>query len=274
MNALQSMGTVVEIDSADRCHELARVLADVWSLPDSTGVAAPDLLRALAFSGGYVVGVERQGHLVGGGVGWPSHALLHSDIVAGTTASPRSEWRLHSHVVGFVAGHRSMGLGALTKRHQREWARERGFAAVEWTFDPLRMANARFNLNKLGAEVLSFHHDFYGEIDDVFNAGLGSDRFLVRWAVDDIEPGGGRLPLPEDRQQILSSAADGSPVIADAATAYVAAQIPADIVAIRTQNIALAMAWRDAFRTTVGRAVAEGAHVRAINNRGEYLIDL
>ena len=82
-------------------------------------------------------------------------------------------------------------------------------AAVEWTYDPLHAGNARFNLVKLGARVLSFHDDFYGEAQDTFGVGLGSDRFLVRWGVDDEPP----ALDAEDRESILRVGVHGEPVI-------------------------------------------------------------
>ena len=165
---------IEHVASPRGCAELARVLADVWGFAETSAVASQDTLRAMAYSGCYVAGVRIDGRLVGGGFGWPTQV--------------DGEWRLHSHVIGFLDGFRALGLGYRIKHHQRDFVRDQGLAAVEWTYDPLSAPNARFNLAKLGARVQSFHRDFYGELQDVFSAGLGSDRFVVRWGLDDEPP--------------------------------------------------------------------------------------
>lgn len=246
---------LVPIESPQECHDLAVTLARVWGVAEPGGVIAPDALRAMAHSGCYVTGVVEDGALIGGGFGWPTHTA--------------GEWRLHSHVVGFLDGHRKRGLGAQVKHHQRAWVAERGWQAVEWTYDPLVVANAHFNLAKLGARIESFHRDFYGSIDDEFSAGLPSDRFLVRWAVDDAPPADvetdGHAPM-------LSVGTDGAPVVHHVDGDRFSAQVPTDMISIRRRDPGLALTWTDAFACTVGAAVNEGATVRSITADGVYLI--
>ena len=182
-------------------------------------------------------------------------------------------------MVGFLDGFRALGLGARIKHHQREFARAAGMDAIEWTYDPLHAANARFNLAKLGARVLSFHQDYYGTLDDAFSGGLGSDRFLVRWgladqppilAVDDLagESGGGK-----QREAILKVRGDGGPGMATSQATTVFAELPVNIVNLRKRDKLLATEWRDAFAATVGREVAAGARVVGIGPELAYQID-
>lgn len=245
---------VVDISSPRDCERLARVLADVWGFAESSAVGPPDLLRALAHSDGYVAAVVIDGQVIGGGFGWPAHV--------------DGEWRLHSHVVGLLDGYRAAGLGARIKRHQRAFARDRALAAIQWTYDPLHAGNARFNLVKLGARVLSFHHDLYGEAQDTFGVGLGSDRFLVRWGVDD-EP---NAPDAKDREPILQVGAHGEPVILETTARCLRAEIPSDIVSVRKTDQRLAVAWREAFAGSVGPELVGGATIVGMGDGG-YLID-
>jgi len=254
---------VVAISTADECERLARVLADVWGFYESSAVASTDTLCAMARSDCYVTGVLVDGRLVGGAFGWPHHV--------------DGEWRLHSHVVGFLDGFRALGLGSLIKHHQREFARDAGLDSIEWTYDPLHAANARFNLAKLGARVLSFHEDYYGTLDDAFSGGLGSDRFLVRWGLDD-EP-----PLPAEvapmeggapaRETILRVRGDGGPGTATSRASTVFAELPVNIVNLRKRDKQLAAEWRDAFAATVGRELAAGARVVGIGPELAYEIE-
>ncbi|MCU1366371.1 MAG: family N-acetyltransferase [Ilumatobacteraceae bacterium] len=252
------------IESPEDCALLARVLADVWGFAESSAVASPDTLRAMTFSGCYVAGARVDGQLIGGGFGWPTHV----DLGAGG-----SEWRLHSHVIGFLEGFRSLGIGALIKHHQRDFVRGQGLAAIEWTYDPLHAANARFNLAKLGARVTGFHNDFYGRLEDEFSAGLGSDRFTVRWGVDDVPPAELVVAEDLDRLPILAVGGDGGPVVTEATGSKVFAELPPNIVEIRKSNKALALEWRDAFDSTVGREVTAGGRVLGVSRDLAYLID-
>ena len=230
---------VIDISSPQDCARLARVLADIWGFVESSAMAPSELLRALAHSDAYVAGVVIEGQVIGGGFGWPTHV--------------EGEWRLHSHAVGFLEGFRAQGLGARIKQHQRDFARDRGMAAIQWTYDPLHAANARFNLAKLGARVLSFHEDFYGESQDTFGVGLGSDRFLVRWGVDDEPPALDAVA----RESILRVGVHGEPVILETEASRLRAEIPSSIVSVRKTDKPLAIAWRDAFAETVGRELID-----------------
>lgn len=245
---------VIDISAPEDCARLASVLAEVWGFTESSAVAPSDLLRALAHSGAYVAGVVVDGQVIGGGFAWPVHV--------------DREWRLHSHVIGLLDGFRALGLGMLIKQHQRDFARCRGLAAIQWTYDPLLLANARFNIAKLGARVLSFHGDFYGETQDIFGVGVGSDRFLVRWGVDDEPP----VLDVADRESILRVGAHGEPTILETNAKRLRAEIPAGIVDVRDADKPLATAWRDAFAGTVGRAVMDGARIVGMDDRS-YLID-
>jgi predicted GNAT superfamily acetyltransferase len=122
---------------------------------------------------------------------------------------------------------------------------------------------------KLGARVVSFHRDFYGELKDAFSAGLGSDRFLVRWGIDDAPP----RSDDADRATLLSVGSFEEPVVLDAAGSALLAEIPRNIVAIRQRDRALAIEWRDAFAATVGSKVAGGAHITGFSGEGAYVID-
>jgi predicted GNAT superfamily acetyltransferase len=69
---------------------------------------------------------------------------------------------LHSHMVGVLAGYQNQGIGRQLKLAQREAAIERGINLIEWTFDPLQLRNAHFNLVRLGAVVRRYIANFYG----------------------------------------------------------------------------------------------------------------
>ena len=79
---------------------------------------------------------------------------------AGHQAGPRPY--LHSHMLGVLPDYRDAGIGRRLKLRQREEALARGIELIEWTFDPLELKNAFFNIERLGAIVRRYSENQYG----------------------------------------------------------------------------------------------------------------
>jgi predicted GNAT superfamily acetyltransferase len=90
---------------------------------------------------------------------------------------------LHSHMVGVISEYQNKGVGRLLKLAQRDDAIERGIDLIEWTFDPLQLKNAHFNLVRLGAIVRRYLPNFYGRTSSKLHAGLPTDRLVAEWWV-------------------------------------------------------------------------------------------
>ncbi|MFE5672259.1 hypothetical protein ACFQ58_11710 [Agromyces sp. NPDC056523] len=105
---------------------------------------------------------------------------------------------VHSHMNAVDPNARGRGIGVALKLRQRAICLEHGIDEVRWTYDPLIRRNARMNLVRLGAEVVAYHPDFYGELRDAISGGDRSDRFEVRWrlASPRVERAVQRMPQP------------------------------------------------------------------------------
>lgn len=91
---------------------------------------------------------------------------------------------LHSHQTGVRASYRNRGVGRMLKLFQREEALSRGIRLIEWTFDPLELKNAHFNLNRLGAICRQYLPDLYGVTTSPLHRGMATDRLLAEWRLD------------------------------------------------------------------------------------------
>jgi predicted GNAT superfamily acetyltransferase len=91
---------------------------------------------------------------------------------------------LHSHMTGVLAEYRDRGVGRALKLFQREEALERGIRLIVWTFDPLEIRNAYFNLNRLGAIARKYLPNLYGLTTSPLHLGLPTDRLLAEWQLD------------------------------------------------------------------------------------------
>ncbi len=65
-------------------------------------------------------------------------------------------------MMGVLAEYRNAGVGRRMKLRQREDALARGIPLIEWTFDPLELKNAFFNIERLGAIVRRYAVNQYG----------------------------------------------------------------------------------------------------------------
>jgi predicted GNAT superfamily acetyltransferase len=88
---------------------------------------------------------------------------------------------LHSHMLGVKKEYRNSGVGRMLKLEQRRDALERGIDLMEWTFDPLEIKNAFFNIERLGAIVRRYVLNQYGTTTSKLHGGLPTDRCIAEW---------------------------------------------------------------------------------------------
>jgi len=161
---------------------------------------------------------------------------------------------LHSHMNAVAPAARGRGIGVALKLRQRAMCLAHGVTEVWWTYDPLIRRNAHVNLVRLGAEVVAFLPDFYGELGDAITGVDRSDRFEVRWRLDAPRTvrALARGPVPEWRAE------GGLALVAD----YERVRVEDPDVAAR-----LRAASRDAFV-----ALADGSGLRAeLDASGDYV---
>ena len=96
---------------------------------------------------------------------------------------PGAKPYLHSHMLGVLPVYRDFGIGRLLKLRQRDDAIARGIDLMEWTFDPLEIKNAYFNVERLGAVVRRFVRNQYGTTTSHLHGGLPTDRCTAEWWV-------------------------------------------------------------------------------------------
>ena len=96
---------------------------------------------------------------------------------------PGGDIYLHSHMLGVLPEYRNAGIGRMLKLEQRRDAIARGIALIEWTFDPLEIKNAYFNIERLGAVVRRYVFNQYGTTSSHLHGGLPTDRCIAEWWV-------------------------------------------------------------------------------------------
>lgn len=177
--------------TADELAVLPALEALVWG-GDEDRVSV-NMLVACIEEGGMALGAFDEGQIVGSVFGF-------------RTYDPRV---LHSHYLAVHPDHRRGGLGEQLKRRQAEWCVDNEVTAMRWTFDPLQLANAHLNLNKLGAMGVTYHVNHYGTLGGI-NGSLPSDRLTVQWELERPRPVFTEefvLPVPEvTAEQVAASA--------------------------------------------------------------------
>ncbi|MCE4610615.1 MAG: hypothetical protein F7B17_01425 [Desulfurococcales archaeon] len=160
----------VEVRRLTKPEELVEVVevhASAWGSRDYREVAPAHVLRALVDNGGLVLGAFINGKMVGASYGW--------------VVCEGGERYFYSHATGVAEGYKYRGVGYALKLKQREEVLRMGIKLIKWTFDPLQSLNSRFNLRKLGVVYREYYVNYYGEMTDAINRGLGSDRVKAEW---------------------------------------------------------------------------------------------
>lgn len=88
---------------------------------------------------------------------------------------------LHGHMLGVLPEYRNAGVGRMLKLAQRDDAISRDIDLVEWTFDPLEIKNAYFNIERLGAVVRRYVLNQYGMTTSHLHGSLPTDRCIAEW---------------------------------------------------------------------------------------------
>jgi predicted GNAT superfamily acetyltransferase len=91
---------------------------------------------------------------------------------------------LHSNMTGLLPEYQNQGLGRAMKLRQRDEALAYGYTMIEWTFDPLEIRNAYFNVEKLGAVIRSYRPNCYGITSSKLHGSIPTDRLVAEWEID------------------------------------------------------------------------------------------
>ncbi len=152
-----------ELHDPEEIAQIPRLEEAIWNDPNDT--LRTGTLMALLHEGALLAGafVPEDG-LVGFVFGFPTNRPLEH----------------HSHMAGVLPAYQNSQIGYRLKLFQRDWALCHGYERVVWTFDPLRGANAHFNLRKLGATFQRYIPNCYGSMGGI-NAGAPSDRAYAVW---------------------------------------------------------------------------------------------
>ena len=84
-------------------------------------------------------------------------------------------------MAGVDERYRNAGVGRKLKLFQREEALSRNIELMEWTFDPLEIKNAFFNIRRLGAIMRHYNINQYGVTTSALHGGLPTDRLIAEW---------------------------------------------------------------------------------------------
>lgn len=154
----------------DEFADVVRLQEAIWGF-DPTDLLPMRFMVVLTKVGGQVFGAFDAGRMVAFCFAMP-----------GIKAGPKPY--LHSHMLGVLPEYRDAGVGRRLKMRQREDAIARGIALIEWTFDPLELKNAFFNIERLGAIVRRYVPNQYGITASPLHGGLPTDRCYAEWWLD------------------------------------------------------------------------------------------
>lgn len=206
--------------------------------------------------------------------------------VTGIRHGRRAHW---SDMLAVRPEYRDRGLGRRLKLHQRDQLLALEVEMVHWTFEPLESRNAYLNFARLGVTSRDYRRDLYGEPDSPLHQGLGTDRFVVDWAIasDRVAAridGRNTPPTPADVAGLplvnpTSEGPDGLTCAEpdtglDAARVRVA--VPREIQALKARSPELALSWRARVRAAMEAYLERGYVVVELvpaGDRSDYVLE-
>ena len=176
-------------------REVVNLQQEIWGFADAELLPLRFFVVASRV-GGHVLGAYDGSKLIAFCLGIPGHkdfasypkpALPSRDregAVCQTPAEPAPTPYIHSHMLGVRPEYQNLGLGRRLKLEQRDIALAAGIKLIEWTFDPLELKNAFFNIERLGAIVRRYAPNNYGLTASPLHGGLPTDRCYAEWWID------------------------------------------------------------------------------------------
>ena len=162
---------------------------------------------------------------------------------------------------------RDRGLGRQLKEFQRREVAKVGARVIYWTYDPLVARNAHLNFNVFGVRAVRYARDMYGsDTGSELHRGIGTDRIIVAWPVDDGDLAHRRSETAAAR---ASSAYDSAPILGEAEQSAAPADaigsaprlriaVPMDVAAMQARDMSSAVRWRQATRRAFETALDAG----------------
>ena len=158
-----SLRPCTTLEEFDEC---VRIQREVWKFSELETVPS-DVFIIAQKTGGQIIGAFDGSRQIG--------------FTLAFLASQDDKAYLHSHFAAVLPGYQGSGIGRRLKLAQREDALQRGIRLIEWTFDPLALMNAHFNLNRLGAVIRRYIPNFYGVTSSPLHGNIPTDRFIAEW---------------------------------------------------------------------------------------------
>lgn len=241
----QAVIEIRQLHDLEDLREVVNLQQEIWGFADAELLPLRFFVVASKV-GGHVLGAYDNDRLIAFCLGIPGH-------------KPGPRPYIHSHMLGVRPEYQNIGLGRRLKLEQRDIALAAGIQLIEWTFDPLELKNAFFNIERLGAIVRRYAPNNYGLTASPLHGGLPTDRLYAEWWINS----------PRVHDVLAGSFAKPSPTLA-------AISYPADIARIRSENPAEARNIQHANAEKFQRAFESGLAVTRFERAGEqslYLLE-
>jgi predicted GNAT superfamily acetyltransferase len=172
MMATPTMIETRPLTEREDLKSVVRLQRQIWGFED-VDLIPLRLFVVASKIGGQVFGAFDGTHLIGFCMAIPG-------------LKPGGKTYLHSHMLGVLPEYRNARVGRALKLAQRDDALSRGIDLIEWTFDPLELKNAFFNMERLGAIVRRYVPNQYGTTSSPLHGGLPTDRCIAEWWISSL----------------------------------------------------------------------------------------
>ncbi|MHA2249175.1 MAG: GNAT family N-acetyltransferase [Candidatus Kariarchaeaceae archaeon] len=264
--------SVRQVTTMKEIHGIVEIQRRAWDMPDLEIVATFEM-KAVSDIGVVLVAVDMKDVPIGFIYAFPQFPDAH-----------------YSHMMATLPSWQGKGVGFAMKKFHWQLARESSHKinSINWTVDPLLPNNAYLNFAKLGCVCSKYYVDYYGDPELVgIYRGIPTDRFLVRWFINDQRVLRRMKDYHLDRidkdalleRSSCINVIENDMWINTKATedlAQFTIQIPGDFQTLKKQSLELTIEWRYKFREfcllyfSSGWQIIDFHSFKIDNNRENY----
>lgn len=233
---------------------LCKLQQQVWRFPD-TDIVPTNILSIVENTGGVTLAAYN-----------PEQGLTEEGWLSFLISLGSRSGVMVSHMLGVREELRgAKSLGFYMKLIQAHYALKTKHHAMEWTFDPMRGANARLNFEKLGSHVDHFTVDKYGRVRSELYGDVPTDRFTAHWDLTDsrvhnrvqsVHRGEYHSPTIEEVAELPLVTSENVQTVLSGAPERVRYQIPGDIDVLMEADQSRAIQWRVEMRQVLSELLS------------------
>ena len=157
--------SIIESPTMELSEQLFEIQKAIWGISDKDALPAWKIFTTPKSSGLLIVAYK-------------DNKPIAYAIFTHALASPNMKPYLYMDMLGVLSEHQGKKIGERIVKEAITYAKNNGYTAISWSYDPFQYPSANLYIRKLGAVITKFSPNLYGRLSGT-DHGPRSDRFLA-----------------------------------------------------------------------------------------------